>query len=60
MLLATTTPIQDVVTSMNTQFTTDVADIVSGIGTLVPTLLPIVGVIAVIFIGIKLFKRVAK
>lgn len=59
-MLATTTPIQQVVSAMTSQFTTDVGDIVTGIGSLVPILLPIVGVVAMIFIGLKLFRRMVK
>lgn len=56
----TATPIENVVSSMTTSFTSQVGEITTGIGSIVPTLLPIVGVMAVVFIGIRLFKRLAK
>lgn len=55
-----TSAIGNVVNSMTTSFTSQVSEITSGIGSIVPTLLPIVGVIAVVFIGLKLFRRMAK
>lgn len=60
LLEGETSAISTVVNSMTSSFTTQVADITAGIGSIVPVLLPIVGVIAVVFIGIKLFRRMAK
>lgn len=52
--------ISSVVSSMTTQFGSMVTEISSGIGSIVPVLLPILGVVAVIFIGLKLFRKIAK
>lgn len=60
ILGGSTSAISDVVSSMTTSFTSQVSDITAGIGSIVPVLLPIVGVIAVVFIGMKLFRRMAK
>lgn len=47
-----------VVTALTSAFTTAVSDIMSAIGGILPVVLPVVGAIAVVGIGIKIFKKV--
>lgn len=44
--------------ALGTAFTTAVSDIMSAIGTVLPIVLPVLGAIAVIGVGIKIFKKV--
>lgn len=47
-----------IVTALSTAFTSAVSDVMSAIGTVLPIVLPVVGAIAVVGIGIKIFKKV--
>lgn len=52
--------ISSLVNSMTTSFTSITGDMMSGIGSILPIVLPVVGGIAVIFLGIRLFKKLSK
>lgn len=54
------TSISTIVSSMQSSFTTTANEMMSAIGSILPVLLPIVGAIAVIFLGVRLFKRLSK
>lgn len=60
MFLTEPSTISTVVSAMKTQFTSMTSDMLSGIGEIVPVVLPIVGAVAVVFLGIRLFKRLSK
>lgn len=60
LLSSESSAISSVVNSMVSNFTSQASDIASGIGSIIVPLLPIVGAVAVVFLGIKLFRRVAK
>lgn len=47
-----------IASALGTAFTSAVSDIMSAITTVLPIVLPVVGAIAVIGIGIKIFKKV--
>lgn len=52
--------IDTLVSSMGTTFTSMTSDMMSGIGTILTAVLPIVGGVAVITLGIRLFKKLSK
>lgn len=54
------TSISTIVTSMQTSFQSTANEMMSAVGNILPILLPIVGAIAVIFLGVRLFKRLSK
>ena len=58
IVLTTTSPIDTVVSSMVTSFTSQVSDLTTGIGSILPVLLPIIGVTTAIFLGMKLYKMI--
>lgn len=49
-----------VVTAMTSGLQSIAADTLSGIGSIVPIALPIMGAVVVITVGIRLFKKVGK
>lgn len=54
------TSISTIVTSMQSSFQSTANEMMSAVGNILPILLPIVGAIAVIFLGVRLFKRLSK
>lgn len=52
--------IQTITNSMVSSFTSMTSDMMSGVGSILPVVLPIVGAIAVIFLGVRLFNRLSK
>lgn len=60
MLMTETSTISTLVSAMKTSFTSMTSDMLSGIGEIVPVVLPIVGGVAVVFLGIRLFKKLSK
>lgn len=46
-------------TALTTGFTSIVGDMMTAIGSIVPVALPVVGAIAVVSIGIRIFRRMA-
>lgn len=60
LLSSESSAITTVVNSMVSSFTSQASDIASGVGSIIVPLLPIVGVVAVVFLGIKIFRRVAR
>lgn len=55
----TPTPMESLISSLSTGFSSVVTDTLSAIGTIAPIALPILGAIIVIAVGIKVFKQVA-
>lgn len=55
-----TASISTVTSSMTTAFTGFASDALSAIGSIVPVVLPIMGALVVVGIGVKVFKRFAK
>lgn len=49
-----------VVTSLTSAITTFAGDAMGAIGTIIPVVLPIMGAIVVVGIGIKVFKKFSK
>lgn len=49
---------QDVVTGLTTGISNAATDMMSAIGDILPVALPVMGAIAVIGVGIKVFKKV--
>lgn len=58
VLLAEASGNSNVVSALTSAFSTAVSDIMSAIGGVLPVVLPVVGAIAVVGIGIKIFKKV--
>lgn len=54
------TSINTIVSSMQTSFQSTASQMMTAIGNILPVLLPIVGAVAVIFLGVRLFKRLSK
>ena len=50
---------ETLVTSLTSGFTSIVSDMMGAIGSIVPVALPVVGAIAVVGIGIRLFRSMA-
>lgn len=50
--------IGSITTGMTTGFTSIVSDLMSAVGSILPVVLPVMGAIAVIAIGRKIFKQV--
>lgn len=59
-MLITATPMETITGSLTSGFTSIVSDMMTSIGSILPIVLPVVGAVAVIFLGVKLFKRLAK
>lgn len=47
-----------IASALGSAFTTAVSDIMSAISTILPIVLPVLGAIAVISVGIRVFKKV--
>lgn len=60
VLLEGSSAIDTLVTSMETSFTSMTSDMMDGIGGILPIVLPIVGAVAVVFLGVRLFKKLSK
>lgn len=58
VIFAEATGNASVVSALTSAFSTAVGDIMSAIGGVLPVVLPVVGAIAVVGIGIKIFKKV--
>lgn len=59
-MLITASPMETITSSLTSGFTSIVGDMMSSIGEILPIVLPVVGAVAVIFLGVKLFKKLAK
>ena len=55
-----TTPMQDLITSLTSGFSSTVSDVISAIGSVAPIALPILGAMIVIGVAIAVFKKVSK
>lgn len=51
------TSISTVVSAMTSSFQSTANEMLSAIGNILPIVLPIVGAVAVIFLGVRLFRR---
>lgn len=60
IVLESTSVIGGLTSSMVSSFTSMVSDMMSGIGSILPVVLPITGAVAVIFLGVRLFKKLSK
>ena len=59
-VLAESNAMSTITSAMTTSFTSIVGDRMTTIGSILPIVLPVVGAVAVIFLGVRLFKRLAK
>ena len=59
-VLAESNAISTITSAMTTAFTSIVGDMMTTIGGILPIVLPVVGAVAVIFLGVRLFKRLSK
>ena len=49
-----------ITSALTTAFTSIVSDMMSSIGSILPIVLPVVGATAVIFLGVRLFRKLSK
>lgn len=59
-VLAESNAMSTITSAMTTAFTSIVGDMMTTIGNILPIVLPIVGAVSVISLGVKLFRRFAK
>lgn len=60
VVLESSSAISTVASNIATSFGTQATDMASAVGTIITPLLPLVGAIAVVGLGLKLFKRVTR